>query len=185
MSRTGKLVGIVGLARSGKDSVANQLRAHYDFTHTALFAGPLKEAAMSAFNLSRHEVSGVDYDRESIHPFWGISVREILQKLGTECMRDVFGADHWVRLMDKFLTDYESLNVVITDVRFDNEVEMLRSHGATILGVVRTAGQPPVREHPSEEMAANRMAEVTDTMIFAADLNELRMEVNRVFGTFE
>lgn len=172
--RERKLIGLVGLARSGKDSAAGYLGFK-----SAAFAEPLKAAAQHIFDLSYNEVHGINCDRESPHPFWGISIREILQKLGTESVRDVFGQDHWAKLMELRLTqgDLTGADVVITDLRFEEEVDLIRHLGGKIMGVIRTEGQPDIRHHPSEEMAALRLHEVCDDVIEAANLEELQRSV--------
>lgn len=178
---TSKLIGLAGLARSGKDSTAVHLLQHQFFNNDAMFAGPLKEAARAIFGLSHDEVMGNNYDREAPHATWGYSVRHMLQKLGTESVREIFGQDHWVRLMQMRLAtgDLRGTNVVITDVRFDNEVELIHSLGGKILGVVRTDGEViPGPSHPSEEMAAFRLTEVSDHVVYAKDLPNLFREVD-------
>jgi len=166
-----KLVGLVGRARSGKDTVADFMSMTGDFNKMA-FAEPLKNAACHIFGLTHEQVNGDEYDREEGHPFWGFSVRTILQKLGTESVRDVFGADHWVRLMEKRLHDAED-KVVISDVRFPNEVDLIKRFGGTVVGVVREGYDHGFPEHPSEYMAAYDLDEVSDTVFTARTVGEL------------
>ena len=177
---TRRIVGLVGLARSGKDSVGTLLLNTQGFQMTSAFANPLKWGAMETFGLTFQEAFGMGVDREEIHPFWGISIREILQKFGTESIRNVFGEDHWVRLMEKKLQE-STVDTVLTDVRFDNEIEMIRRFGGKIIGIVRTEDQPTVQYHVSEEMATFRLEEVSDDIIYAANLDELREGVERIW----
>lgn len=175
-----KLIGLVGLARSGKNSAADYLSTNHGFAQ-AQFAAPLKEAARHVFGLSWAEVNGVNVDRETPHPFWGISIREMLQRLGTESVRDVFGEDHWVRLMDQHLK-HSTGSTVITDVRFENEVDLIREHGGVVIGLVRTDGQPEIRPHASENLAAFHLDEVTDHVIYASNLPELYQGIENVIS---
>lgn len=180
-----RLIGLVGLARSGKDTAGEYLLAQHQFSKTAMFAGPLKDAARHIFGLSHEEVHGVNYDRESAHPAWGFSVRHMLQKLGTESVRDIFGQDHWVQLMRLRLAtgDLRGEDVVITDVRFDNEVDMIRSLGGKVVGIVRLGDNAPrVEPHISEDMAAFRLDEVTDWTAYAENVVELYKELNTMMG---
>lgn len=184
----GRLIGLAGLARSGKDTAGNYLVTNHGFDARAMFAGPLKDAARHIFGLSHEEVHGVNYDRESAHPAWGFSVRHMLQKLGTESVRDIFGQDHWVQLMRLRLAtgDLRDKDVVITDVRFDNEVEMIRDLGGQILGIVRTDDQchNPSYGHVSEEMASLRLSEVVDHTVFARNVDQLHRELNNAMEKF-
>lgn len=177
-----RLIGLAGLAQSGKNSTARRLIMMHRFDDEAMFAGPLKAAAREIFGLSHDEVMGNNYDRESPHPSWGYSVRHMLQKLGTECVRNTFGQDHWVKLMRLRLStgDLRASTVVITDVRFDNEVEMIHDLGGKMLGVVRMSGNIiPSVYHVSEEMAMYRLDEVCDKLVYASNLPDLYREVDK------
>jgi hypothetical protein len=177
-----KLLALVGRARSGKNTAADYLLGHGYDTLTA-FASPLKDAAQILFNLTEDEVQGHGYDREMIHKDWGISVREILQKLGTESIRDVFGRDHWVdlmrcRLIAERADDFGGHGVIITDCRFYNEVELIRDQGGVILGLRRQGFEPDVRPHASEEMATNCLDDVSDVVVSAGNVNELHEQLD-------
>lgn len=78
--------------------------------------------------------------------------REILQKLGTECGRNVFGDTTWLHRMHRdlmLLRGYVE-GTVITDCRFPNEAEFLRDYyKATIIGITRENCKLE-QSHPSE-----------------------------------
>ncbi len=74
------LIGFCGKAGSGKDT-ASLFFKKYDSEFMS-FAGPIKESAKILFNLTDEQLS----DRvlkETIIPTWGLSPRQILQRLGT------------------------------------------------------------------------------------------------------
>lgn len=77
-----------------------------------------------------------------------ITVREYLQRYGTEAHRNVFGTDFWVDAVD---LSHEGELIVVTDVRFPNEAEAIRKAGGR---VVRIVGPPEVENtgdaHASE-----------------------------------
>lgn len=139
------LIGVTGKIGAGKDTVAHYL-ARYGYLQCA-FADPLKEAASVMFGIPIAEF----YDRilkEQIHPFWKITRREMLQKLGTECARRVFCDDFWIKranittdnLIERnYSPDVSSLHIIITDVRFDNEADWVRDQGGLIVHVIRPA----------------------------------------------
>jgi len=175
-----KILALVGKARSGKNTAAEFLLGEgYEFLES--FAGPLKEAAQIIFNLTEDEVNGLGYDREQPTD-WGFSVREILQKLGTESIRDVFGQEHWVDLMRCRLTELELTpceGVIITDARFENEVQLVHEFGGTVLGLERPGFESNVRAHSSEAMASGNLADVCDFVISARSVEELHAELAR------
>lgn len=67
--------------------------------------------------------------------------RRFLQVLGTEVGRDMFGEDVWVDLMaDKIEKLHaEGKNVVVTGIRFPNEVDLIKR-----LGVAMWVKRPPL-----------------------------------------
>lgn len=135
-----KIIGLTGLPRSGKNTAADYIMEHYGYGQTA-FADPLKGAASILLSRPYGEVNGDDdFDREAILPEWGFSTRDFLQRFGTEAMRNNFGADFWVKHMRNILARCAATSmpgVVITDVRFPNEVDMIRGMGGWVVGVYR------------------------------------------------
>ena len=134
-----KLIGLTGKARSGKDTIASYLWHSAGFTRIA-FADPLKLAAQNIFGLT----DGQTWDdelKEIVIDRIGMSPRQIFQKLGTEAVRDVFGEDTWLkRWMVGYSLFKDSDDIVVPDVRFDNECSMLKSLGGIIVEVRRGPG---------------------------------------------
>jgi hypothetical protein len=62
----------------------------------------------------------------------------MFQMEGTEAGRNVFGGDLWIK---RFMLSYNLLkhtdDIIVPDVRFDNEAEALRSLGGIIIEVRR------------------------------------------------
>ena len=119
----GKLIGVCGKKRSGKSTAAQYLCDKYHFQEV-YFAGYLKEICANLFgtdpSLNR---PGDLSDRD----------RKILQTVGTEYMRSI-DKDCWVnyakKLMEHYLTD--EVSVVVPDVRFENEVAVIKELGGKI-----------------------------------------------------
>lgn len=151
-----KLIGLTGKAGAGKDTLAGLILEHTTGT-TRAFAEPLKRAAREVFGLTDEQMT----DRvlkEQVIPYWGKSPRQILQLLGTEGIRNVFGGDTWVKNADLRLQALESaeagqalpIEVVIwTDVRFAEEAEWIRANGGVVVEV-RRPGIEAVAAHSSE-----------------------------------
>ena len=88
----------------------------------------------------------VDYFGEGEVIYNQMTVRELLQDLGTEAVRDVVHPNTWVNAL---LNDYEeSQDWIITDVRFPNEVERIRELGGKIIFV--DDGKTRIINHESE-----------------------------------
>lgn len=134
------LIGLHGLPRSGKNTVAAVLTDNLKY-HQRAFAGPLKEAAAILLDRTVGQCEGyAGFDREAVMPEWGFSMRWFLQKLGTECMRHQIADDFWIRRMR---TQIEGLRkngyngIAITDVRFPNEANFIRLMGGMMVEITR------------------------------------------------
>lgn len=82
----------------------------------------------------------------------GLTGRQLLQKVGTECFREVLGKHVWADVMHEHLNNLAKLDVegvFITDLRFLNEHEVIKSwNGTTIRLDGRDSGV--LTDHPSE-----------------------------------
>lgn len=138
MSR--KIIGICGLAGSGKGTVADYLDNHYGMRKIS-FADKLKDGVACIFDMPRHLLEGDTKEsrewREIEDPFWKVTPRYILQRMGTECMRHGFDDLIWVKLVQRTLIENPNIDFVIPDVRFENEIDMIREVGGEIWWIRR------------------------------------------------
>ena len=119
-----RLIGIAGKARSGKDTAAKYLLNKLgDDWSSASFADPMK-AMLNAIDI---ECSDEAKDL-SINQY-GLSTRRMLQTLGTEWGRDRNGNNFW---LDVFSRSNAGQCVIVPDVRFENEADLVRKHGFLI-----------------------------------------------------
>lgn len=136
------IVGIVGFIGSGKGTVGDLL-AEKGF-HKDSFAAPLKDACSIIFGWPRELLEG-DTElsrkwREEPDAFWSekfdksFSPRLALQLMGTEAGRNVFHPDIWVVSL---LNRAKGRDIVVTDVRFKNEVAHIQDNGGLIIRVKR------------------------------------------------
>lgn len=141
------IIGLSGRAKSGKDTVAVMLGRHG--YHRRAFADPLKAAAQAIFGLNEVQVMSQEA-KERVDEFWGLSPRQIMQRLGTECLRSGFRDDVWVRSLYRYILDNPQFRAwVVSDVRFPNEAEAIKSWGGRVWRVERP-GIEAVSEHVSE-----------------------------------
>ena len=139
-----KLIGLTGRARSGKDTVAHHLNENNSYSSYA-FAQPMKQACKIMFNWSEQHVNG-DL-KEVVDPLFGISPRVAMQRLGTEFGRETINKSMWLL---RAQTEIDSkLNLVITDVRFNNEAELIKENGGIVIEIRRN-DREAVSEHKSE-----------------------------------
>jgi len=155
------IVGLTGFAGSGKDTVAKSMKLRGQFNRVA-FADPLKNLAMkldpvcvdpdnsSIFSL-RNQVNLYGWEQTKRYE----DVRRFLQRLGAGA-RETFGEDVWIRAASKVVLGYvtDKKNVVLTDVRYPNEVDYVKSLGGFVVRVERP-GVGPVNDHDTEVLLKN------------------------------
>jgi len=144
-----RIIGLSGKARCGKDTVAEYISAVYSGVEVYALAGPLKEAASIMFNIPLNHF--FDADKKEVEDgFWGISPREIAQKVGTECGREVFRQDFWLKRCESQMNDAPDI-FIVSDIRFDNEADWVKEQGGQIWHIERPdLGEGVVRDHISE-----------------------------------
>lgn len=137
------LIGLCGFINSGKGTVGEILSSKYEFTQDS-FAAPLKDAVAAIFGWDRTLLEGATPEsrswREVPDTFWSnkfgkpFSPRLALQLMGTEAGRDVFHKDVWVVSL---LKRSMGRDTIITDVRFKNEINLIRNNHGIVVRVKR------------------------------------------------
>jgi len=119
------LIGIAGAAYSGKSTMSRALEERG--YREASFAKRLKLAAQVLWDLDHDQLYG---DRkEEVDPRWGVSGREIAQLLGTEHARGICADVHATHMEKDLRTVYKGYDVVISDLRFRNEFDLIQRMG--------------------------------------------------------
>lgn len=160
------LIGIHGKPKAGKDIIADHIIDHYAFTKYGP-SYPVKKAAAAMFDVDIKNFYNVDR-KEMVDPFWGISYREMAQKVGKESSRDIFGEDIWLRHVSKMMRTIEEQNevyiakgfpqhcvlgIIMADVRYPNEAQWVRDQGGKMIFVFRpdaARGYIANAGHPAE-----------------------------------
>lgn len=141
------IIGMVGKARSGKNTVADMLQQQLgsDVSIYA-FADPIKETVNRMFGWDdRHRDGDL---KEVVDPEWGFSPRHAYQTFGTEWGRECLRGDLWLYMAKKVCN--ANRNTIITDVRFLNEADWIRNMGGVLVKVTRPDNQEIVKSHKSE-----------------------------------
>jgi len=181
------IIGVVGEKQSGKDTLCKILheRMPYHRVVRLAFADPLKAELAAACGVSVDEINeqkkrfrlglqwwGTEFRREEDRNYW---INRLLDDL--------------IRVRDSVDARSEKLIVVITDVRFENEAELIRNFNGMLVRLVRGSWMRrllrkltrPLRfNHASEELAtrSNRYFDYVihnpgdDLASFAGRINE-------------
>lgn len=147
------IIAFTGPAGCGKDTAAAYLKDKYGFTTTS-FAGPLKKTASALFGIPEIFFHDRELKEKPLEDWDGLSPRHMLQLLGTEAIRTTFGDNFWIK---RWLSDYGRMvcgtSVSITDVRFNNEAQMVRDLGGIVVHIQRPGDlglDPSAGAHVSE-----------------------------------
>jgi hypothetical protein len=111
------IVGIAGKIGSGKTLLANKLRVWLDALVFS-FAGSLKGL------VSRYEVGGY-------FPQFYDGWRRELQVVGM--LGRMVEDDLWIKVLESALIGLEGENIVISDVRFKNELEFIKMRAGIVV----------------------------------------------------
>ena len=139
------IIGVLGFIGSGKGTVGNYLSNQYNFKPVS-FAGSLKDTTSVIFGWPRQLLEGDTQEsriwREKTDDYWSkkmdrvVTPRWVLQHLGTDVLRNYFFNDIWIASLERKIMQYDG-NTVITDVRFANEIKLLREIKADLWWVKR------------------------------------------------
>jgi len=146
------------------------------------WAGKLKDIASLLTGIPVESFEDQEFKKTLLGPAWGtvtlnplnsipvfsdiqfnslMSVREFLQKLGTDAIRDGLHTNAWVNALmagykpgpfypDVAIEKHAKLpNWIITDTRFPNEAQAIKDKGGIVIRVDRP-GVKPINDHPSE-----------------------------------
>ena len=134
------------------------------------FAGKLKDIASHLTGIDIEDFEDQEFKKTNLGTEWWttcdegyqpMTVREFLQKLGTDALRIGLHDNVWVNALmadykPEWTTDegahdpvQELPNWIITDVRFPNEAQAIKNKGGIIIRVDRP-GVVPINNHPSE-----------------------------------
>jgi len=141
------IIGLTGYSRSGKDTVAKILVEQYGYKRVA-FADKIRELLL--------EINPIMYNggrlRVLVDSFgWDVAkaqpeVRRLLQDLGLGA-RKLFRDDFWIK--QALAPTLTHQNIVVTDVRFTNEADMIQYLDGQIWRIKRL-NVAAVNDHVSE-----------------------------------
>ena len=149
------------------------------------WAGKLKAVASLLTGIPQENFEDQEFKKTNLGPEWStwepyesdapwiaegekseipMTVRDLLQKLGTDAMRDGLHTNAWINAL---MADYTPTQVqwaqgplggyedgplpnwIITDTRFPNEAQAIKDKGGIVVKIERP-GIGPVNDHPSE-----------------------------------
>jgi len=148
------LVGVAGPKGSGKDTLAARLKLHMPTAVVRPFAEPLKRTCQQMYLLSEEQL----YDeaaKERLDERWNLTPRQMFQQVGTDYVRRQLDPNFWLKHFELWYSKHCELSnskhcelwynqtgvvqdvVLVPDVRFQNEVDLIHRLGGKVVYVYR------------------------------------------------
>jgi hypothetical protein len=133
------IIGLTGRAGSGKSTAARILREQHGFVELTFKSGIIRPLCV----LFGVPSTVFEEDKEVPNAaLCGRTPRQIMQTFGTEWGRNLVHRNIWVDLLRRELEGYPDRDIVISDVRFNNEAAFLRAVGGRVFAVRRNPDTP-------------------------------------------
>jgi hypothetical protein len=165
------IIGLNGYAKSGKDEIAKMIIEIDPTWQVKKFSNKLKQVASILTGIHPDKFEDQVFKNTPLCDDWfvweyktiaggtlteptfnvnpklrSMTARELLQRLGTDAIRDGLHENAWVNAL---MHEYRDDNWIITDCRFHNEAYAVRDRDGIIVRVNRP-GNGPVNNHISE-----------------------------------
>lgn len=144
-------IALCGYKHSGKSTVASYLCDKYNMKELT-FAGCLKNAVQAIFNVTHEQLHNPDL-KEKIDTRWNITPRKMMQIVGSAIRHYVVEQTPelylgpCISITSKNMFDQiakhtqDNHSVIISDVRFDEEADMIKHMGIPLICIKRNVNQ--------------------------------------------
>lgn len=204
MSKT-PIIGVGGWMTAGKDALADLLVKNHGYGKTFM-SEPLLEAVLALHpdggpwvrldrSVSAPPLRAVTWSKDEFVRFGELvekvgytatkehaDARAYLQGLGTEVGRKMLGENVWTDIAARKIRDLHDNGepVVITGIRYRNELDMLWEQGGTAVWITRPGLEGPATAHTSEtslteedfDLTVNNFGTLRDLATLARLLHE-------------
>lgn len=179
------VIGLTGKKGHGKDTAANLIKNKLESTTELLaFAEPLKQAVCILFCLPREYVDDPVLKETPLPQWGGWTTRQILQWLGTDILRDQFDKDIFLKNMMFRIEKSNSENILITDVRFDNEAELVNnSLNGKVIEINANERVKSLDDHKTEKGISDNLKYMT--FYNNTTMEDLEKEINNQINQFK
>lgn len=187
------IIGFLGRKRCGKDTAANVLIKDKGFVRYA-FGDPVKEVCRSMFCFNDEQLYGSK--KEEVDPEWNITPRKAFQVIGTDFAqysiykqmpeleakvpRRTFWVNRFNKWYNKELTLNKNLKVVISDVRFQHEVDAIKKLNGIVVQI--SSNREVYDTHLSEnELKIIKKENIDYKLENNNSLEEFNVKVNNLY----
>lgn len=197
MTYTIHLIGILGKKKHGKSTASNHLVIKCGYLELAI-ADVLKEGIKIWFGLTNDQVYGDK--KEIIDEYWKVTPRFLLQKFGTDIGRDYVskimpshvGKNLWIMNLEKkylqLKKNNKDIKIVISDIRYQNEIDFIRKHGGIIIKILRPNftdnGDISYKLHKSET-TIDKINDFDELLLNDKTIEDLKYKLNLLLKKYQ
>ena len=158
------IIGLVGRARSGKDTAALMMPSY----HIRRIAQPVKDSLKSLYGWDNRHIEGPF--KEVIDPYVNKSPRQAMIETAERVKRE---------------SGQDGNNLVIPDVRFQNEIDAIRRYGGVLVKVVRDDCSAFVCEDHIDQLVTDYTVHNTSLLNLHSQVADVLESVNLEYGPDE
>lgn len=165
------VIGLVGRARVGKDTIVDYILSNYSIYTKVKLAQPIKDAVQVLYGFTSEQVEGSE--KEIIDPKWNITPRQAMVQL-TETMMGFMGHDFFTR---RLFEQYKNTPIIISDIRYEHDIENIRSLGGITIKIERLNNPKHVFEDKIDNFKCDFTVYNNGTFV------ELYNQIDKVFNS--
>jgi broad-specificity NMP kinase len=158
--KVGKIIGLYSpVPQSGKTTIAKELELNSDYNFQRVScADPIRELGVLLLEMLGHPqriaVEMFHYNKETpMASLGGHTPRHLLQTLGQEWGRTHIDENLWAKILEHkiFELTQDGIDVVVDDIRYENEADVIRKLGGKVVKVFRPSAIESYKgDHGSE-----------------------------------
>lgn len=166
------LIGLVGKKFSGKDTVGKHLTQQYAFERVS-FADRLKSHCQIRYGFKDSQLEAT---KDTIDERWGFTPRQTFKDTGMAYRK--IDPNYWSNQVEFDIVTSDK-DIVVTDVRFQNEADMISKNGGILLRIMRsdTENDDHISETSLDSINVYCIISNNDT------IDSLNIQVDRLMDT--
>jgi dephospho-CoA kinase len=137
------IIGLVGRARSGKDTAATFLKGY----KIKRLAYPIKQACQILYNFTEDSVESSKKD--VIDTRWNITPRSAMVHM-TNSIHEFMGFDFFIH---RLFETWDGTRIVIPDVRYETDIQEIHRRGGITIKIIRDGSSNHIFENGIDQLS--------------------------------
>lgn len=173
------IIGLVGNKRVGKDTCADYLVSKGYIKLS--FAYFLKESLKVLFDWTDEHFN--DDNKEKIDSYWNVSPRYMCQNLGTYLRNNIICNESFhIKRLHKVVQELNGLNIVFSDIRYQDELNYVKSLDGIIIKIIRNDVQLNEYSNHQSETGINSLMYIEHHIENNSNKEELFKKIEEIIN---